>query len=198
MARYTGPKARIARKFGEPILGACKALARKNYPPGQHGKKRKKTSDYGEMLKEKQKAKYIYGTLERPFKNLFRKAAARKSVTGEIALQLLETRLADTIFRLNLAPTRSAARQLVSHGHILVGNKKVNIPSAPVQVGDVITIKQSYTQLASIKERLKNARNHSWLSWDMEKMEGKLLRLPSREAIPEKINEQRIIELYSK
>ncbi len=199
MARYTGPKAKIARKFREPILGISKALKKKPYGPGQHGQKRKKTSEYGQMLKEKQKAKYTYGILERPFRNLFKKAVAKKGVTGETLLQMLETRLDNIVFRLGLAPTRRAARQLVSHKHIQVNNKMVNIPSYILQQDDTISLRPKSKELPLIKESLeKSNKRYDWLAWDIDKMTGKLLKIPARGAITENINEQSIVELYSK
>jgi small subunit ribosomal protein S4 len=202
MARYTGPKSKIARKFGEPIFGTDKNLERKNYPPGQHGntKRRKKTSEYGIQLKEKQKAKYTYGILERQFRNLFDKASRSKGVTGEILLQLLEGRLDNVVYRLSIAPTRSAARQLVSHRHITVNGEVVNIPSALVKSGDIIGVREKSKSLEAIVDSLESKRylSYSWLEWDDAQMIGKFMNVPERSDIPEDIKEQLIVELYSK
>lgn len=200
MARYTGPKARISRKYNEPIFGASKALQKKNYAPGQHGKTRRKKSEYAIQLMEKGKAKYIYGLLETQFANLFHKAAKKKGVTGELLLQLLETRLDNVTYRLGLAPTRRAARQLVSHKHIIVNDKVVNIPSYALKVGDMIGLSEKAKASKVLTERVSSqAYNKSnWLEWDSKKVIGKLIALPNREEIPEKINEQSIVELYSK
>ena len=202
MARYTGPKTKIARKFGEPIFGPDKAFEKKNYPPGQHGnnKRRRKESEYGIQLKEKQKVKYTYGVLERQFSNLFKKASGSKGITGEVLLQLLESRLDNVVYRLGVAPTRGGARQFVSHRHITVNGKVVNIPSFSVRAGDVIGVREKSKSLEAITESLSSARyaNFPWLEWDEEKMLGKFLNLPAREEIPENIQEQLIVELYSK
>jgi len=202
MARYIGPKTRIARKFGEPIFGPDKAFEHKNYPPGQHGnsRRRKKMSEYGVQLKEKQKAKYTYGVLEKQFSNLFKKAARSKGITGEILLQLLECRLDNVVFRLGVAPTRSAARQLVSHKHITVNGEVCNIPSYSVQAGDIIGIREKSKSLEVISESLTLVRHtaSSWLEWDKASMSGKFLNVPERTEIPENIKEQLIVELYSK
>jgi small subunit ribosomal protein S4 len=202
MARYTGPKSRIARKFGEPIFGPDKYLERKNYPPGQHGmnKKRKKTSEYGVQLREKQKAKYTYGMLERQFRNTFEKASRSKGVTGEVLLQLLEARLDNTVYRLGVAPTRSAARQLVSHRHITVNGKVVNIPSYSLKPGDIIGVREKSKSLETIADSLSTRRYAKlpWLEWDDAQMAGKFMSLPERTDIPEDIKEQLIVELYSK
>jgi small subunit ribosomal protein S4 len=202
MARYTGPKSRVARKFGEPIFGPDKYLERKNYPPGQHGmnKKRKKTSEYGVQLREKQKAKYTYGMLERQFRNTFEKASKSKGVTGEVLLQLLEARLDNTVFRLGVAPTRSAARQLVSHRHITVNGKVVNIPSFQLKPGDIIGVREKSKSLETIADSLSTRRYAKlpWLEWDDAQMAGKFMSLPERTDIPENIKEQLIVELYSK
>ncbi len=202
MARYTGPKSRIARKFGEPIFGPDKHLERKNYPPGQHGmnKKRKKTSEYGVQLREKQKAKYTYGMLERQFRNTFEKASKSKGVTGEVLLQLLESRLDNTVYRLGVAPTRSAARQLVSHRHITVNGKVVNIPSFQLKPGDIIGVREKSKSLETISDSLSTRRYAKlpWLEWDDAQMAGKFMSLPERTDIPEDIKEQLIVELYSK
>lgn len=201
MARYTGPRTKIARKFGEPIFGEDKVLARKNYAPGQHGaNKRRKTSEYGNQLREKQKAKYTYGVLERQFRNLFDKAERTKGITGEILLQLLEARLDNIVFRLGIAPTRAAARQLVSHRHITVNGKVLNIPSYSVKPGDVVAVREKSKSLEVIADALAgfNHSKYPWLEWDESAKAGKLLHLPQREDIPENIKEQSIVELYSK
>jgi small subunit ribosomal protein S4 len=202
MARYTGPKSRIARKFGEPIFGPDKHLERKNFPPGQHGmnKKRKKTSEYGVQLREKQKAKYTYGMLERQFRNTFEKASRSKGVTGEVLLQLLESRLDNTVYRLGVAPTRSAARQLVSHRHITVNGKVVNIPSFQLKPGDIIGVREKSKSLETISDSLSTRRYAKlpWLEWDDAQMAGKFMSVPVRADIPEDIKEQLIVELYSK
>ncbi|MDD4086396.1 MAG: 30S ribosomal protein S4 [Bacteroidales bacterium] len=201
MARYIGPKSKIARKFGEPIFGADKAFEKKNYPPGQHGssKRRKKQSEYGIQLQEKQKAKYTYGILEKQFRNLFEKASNKSGVTGEILLQLIESRLDNTVYRLGIAPTRSAARQLVGHRHITVNGQVVNIPSMLLKEGDIIAVREKSKSLESITYSLEGRVNrYPWLEWDAEKMAGKFMSYPSREDIPETIKEQLIVELYSK
>ncbi len=201
MARYIGPKTKISRKFSDPIYGPDKYFEKKNYPPGMHGqdKRRRKTSEYGIQLREKQKAKYTYGILERQFRNVFKKASRKKGITGEILLQLIEARLDNTVFRLGIAPTRAAARQLVSHRHITVNGKIVNIPSYSVKEGDVISIREKSKSLEVITNSLSSRTNaYSWLEWDEEKMLGKFLNYPERSDIPEKINEQLIVELYSK
>jgi len=201
MARYTGPKTRIARKFGEAIYGADKSFERKKNPPGQHGaNRRRKTSEYGTQLKEKQKAKYTYGVLERQFSNLFDKASRAKGITGEVLLQYLESRLDNVVFRLGIAPTRRAARQLVSHKHIVVNGRVTNIPSFMVKQGDVITVREKSKSLAIITESLSgfNHTKYSWLEWEEDIMGGKFLNTPLREEIPENIKEQLIVELYSK
>ncbi len=201
MARYIGPKARISRKFNEPILGESKALQKKNYAPGQHGKgKKRKQSEYAVQLAEKQKAKYIYGVLERQFAHTFDKATRKKGVTGEVLLQLLEARLDNTVYRLGIAPTRRAARQLVIHKHITVNGDIVNIPSFTLRPGDVIGVREKAKSLESITNSLsiQGAKKYSWLEWDANEMAGKLVHLPVRADIPENINEQLIVELYSK
>lgn len=201
MARYLGPKTKIARKFGEPIFGADKAFEKKKYPPGQHGqnKKRKKTSEYGTQLLEKQKAKYTYGLLERQFLNTFKKAVKKKGITGELLLQLLESRLDNVVYRLGIAPSRPAARQIVGHRHITVNGEVINIPSYTVKPGDIVAVREKSKSLEMITESLHSRVNaYSWLEWDGEKMAGKFLNLPEREAIPENIKEQLIVELYSK
>ncbi len=201
MARYTGPKSRIARKFGEPIFGADKVLSKKNYPPGQHGNsRRKKTSEYGIQLREKQKAKYTYGVLEKQFRIIFEKASRSKGITGEVLLQLLEVRLDNLVFRLGLAPTRDAARQLVSHRHIVVDGKVVNIPSYSVKPGQVIGVREKAKSLEIITDALAgfNHSKYPWIEWDQTTLSGKLLHTPERADIPENITEQLIVELYSK
>ena len=201
MARYTGPKSKIARKFGEPIFGADKVLSKKNYAPGQHGNnKRRKTSEYGVMLAEKQKAKYTYGVLERQFHNLFSKAERKEGITGVVLLQLLEGRLDNVVYRLGIAPTRPAARQLVSHRHITVNGKVVNIPSYAVKVGDIVAVRERSKSLEVIENSLAgfNHAKYSWLEWDEAQKAGKFMSIPAREDIPENIKEQLIVELYSK
>jgi small subunit ribosomal protein S4 len=200
MARYIGPKSKIARKFGEPIYGPDKYLEKKNFPPGQHGtmRKRRKQSEYGMQLAEKQKAKYTYGILERQFRNIFKKASRRKGITGENLLQLIEARLDNVVFRLGIAPTRAAARQLVSHRHITVNGEIVNIPSYSVREGDIIGVREKSKSLEVITDSLASRKSFSWLEWDEEKMQGKFLNYPARDEIPENIKENLIVELYSK
>ena len=201
MARYTGPKTKIARKFGEPIFGEDKVLARRNFPPGQHGQnKRRKTSEYGVQLREKQKAKYTYGLLERQFRNLFEEASRLKGITGEILLQLLESRLDNVVYRLGIAPTRAAARQIVLHKHITVNGEVVNIPSFKVNPGDVVGVRERSKSLEVIADCLAgfNHSKYPWLEWDESLKAGKFLHVPAREDIPENIKEQLIVELYSK
>lgn len=201
MARYKGPKSKIARKFREPIFGADKALEKKNYGPGQHGpnKRRGKQSEYAIQLQEKQKAKYTYGILEKQFSNMFEKASRSKGITGEILLQLCEARLDNLVFRLGIAPTRRSARQLVSHGHIVVNNEVVNVPSFHVKVGEEIGIRTKSTSLEVVSDSLANNSNKmEWLDWDRSSMKGKMISLPHRDQIPENIKEQLIVELYSK
>lgn len=201
MARYTGPKTKIARKFGDAIYGADKSFEKRNYPPGFHGasKKRRKTSEYGLQLKEKQKAKYTYGVLEKQFSNLFKKAQSKQGVTGEILLQLLEGRLDNIIFRMGVAPSRAAARQLVTHRHVTVNGEVVNIPSYAVKPGDVVGVREKSKSLEAITSSL-DARgvNVSWLEFDRGMMTGKVISTPQRDEIPENIKEQLIVELYSK
>ena len=201
MARYIGPKTKIARKFGEPIFGEDKTLQRRNNPPGQHGQnKRRKTSEYGVQLREKQKAKYTYGVLEKQFRNLFKRASAMKGITGEILLQLLESRLDNVVYRLGIAPTRAAARQQVLHCHITVNGKVLNIPSYQVKPGDVVGVREKCKSLEVIADNLAGF-NHSkfpWIEWDEASKSGKYLHVPAREDIPENIKEQLIVELYSK
>jgi len=201
MARYTGPKTKIARKFREPIYGPDKSYEKKNYPPGQHGnsKRRKKQSEYGIQLMEKQKAKYTYGILERQFRNMFVKASRKDGIKGENLLQLLEARLDNVVFRLGIAPTRAAARQLVSHRHITVNGGVVNIPSFSLSAGDVVGVREKSKSLEVITDSLASRTNrYSWMEWDETLYTGKFLSLPLREEIPENINEQLIVELYSK
>lgn len=201
MARYLGPTTKIARKFGEPIFGADKAFEKKKYPPGQHGqvKKRRKMSEYGVQLLEKQKAKYTYGLLERQFSNTFKKAVRKKGITGELLLQLLEARLDNTVFRLGIAPTRRAARQLVGHRHVTVNGKVTNIPSYTLKPGDIVGVREKSKNLEIIVDSLASRSSaYSWLEWDQDKLIGKFLNLPERDAIPEAIKEQLIVELYSK
>jgi small subunit ribosomal protein S4 len=201
MARYTGPKSRISRRFGEAIFGPDKALAKRNYPPGQHGNnRRRKTSEYGIMLAEKQKAKYTYGVLEKQFRNMFEKAARTSGITGEILLQMLESRLDNIVFRLGIAPTRAAARQLVTHRHIVVDGKVVGIPSYAVKPGQVIGVREKSKSLEVIAASLAgfNHSKYPWLEWDENLKAGKYLHKPERADIPETIKEQLIVELYSK
>lgn len=201
MARYTGPKTKIARKFGEPIFGPDKVLERRNFPPGQHGQnRRRKTSEYGLQLREKQKAKYTYGVLERQFRNLFAKAERTTGITGEILLQLLEARLDNVVYRLGIAPTRAAARQLVLHKHIVVNGKVVNIPSYHVEPGMVIGVREKSKSLEVIADSLAgfNHSKYPWIEWDEPTKSGKFLHVPARADIPENIKEQAIVELYSK
>jgi len=201
MARYIGPKTRISRKFGEPIYGQDKNFEKRKYPPGQHGiDRRRKTSEYGTQLKEKQKAKYTYGILEKQFSNLFEKASSSKGITGEVLLQLLESRLDNVVFRLGIAPTRNAARQLIIHRHITVNGKNVNIPSYNVQLGDIVGVREKSKSLEVITDSISSGRysKYSWLEWDNDLMQGKFLNIPERAEIPETIKEQLIVELYSK
>lgn len=201
MARYTGPKTKIARKFGEPIYGSDKYYEKRNFPPGQHGaaKKRKKVSEYGMQLNEKQKAKYTYGILERQFRNLFDKASKKKGITGVILLQLIESRLDNVVYRLGIAPTRDAARQLVSHRHITVNGRVLNIPSAMLKPGDIVAVREKSKSLEVITNAVEGHSNtFSWLEWDSATLTGKFMNYPNREDIPETINEQLIVELYSK
>ncbi|MBQ9522311.1 MAG: 30S ribosomal protein S4 [Paludibacteraceae bacterium] len=201
MARYIGPKSRIARRFGEAIFGPDKALEKRNYAPGQHGvNRRKKSSEYGTQLAEKQKAKYTYGVLERQFRLLFAQASRKKGITGEILIQLLESRLDNIVYRLGIAPTRAAARQLVSHRHIVVDGKVVNIPSYEVKPGQVVGVREKAKSLEVIAASLEgfNHGKYSWLEWNEADKAGKYLNIPAREEIPENIKEQLIVELYSK
>ena len=203
MARYTGPKTKKARSFGEPIFGFDKSFERKKYPPGQHGntRRRKQKSDYALQLMEKQKAKYTYGLLERQFRNLFETANSKKGVTGEVLLQLLEARLDNVVYRMGIAPTRRAARQLVTHKHIVLNGVLTNIPSATLRPGDKITVHGKSRKMSMIQDSINSksdVRKFPWLEFNPDKIEGVFIEYPEREAIPEKINEQLIVELYSK
>ena len=200
MARYIGPSTKIARKFGEPIFGTDKDFEKRNFPPGQHGlaSKRKKKSEYGTQLKEKQKVKYTYGLLERQFRNLYEKASRMKGQKGENLLFLLESRLDNIVYRLGIAPTRAAARQLVTHCHIKLNGEVCNIPSAIVKPGDVISVRERSRSLEVITRSAASAARYSWLEFDPKTLTGKYLNVPVREEIPETINEQLIVELYSK
>lgn len=202
MARYIGPKSKIARRFREPIFGPDKVLDRKNYPPGQHGnaRRRGKQSEYAVQLLEKQKAKYTYGILERQFANLFTKASSKEGITGEELFKLLEARLDNTVYRLGIAPTRSAARQLVGHKHILVNGEVVNIPSYSLRPGDVVSVRERSKSLEAITTSVagRQINKFSWLEWDSKELSGKFLNFPNRDEIPENIKENLIVELYSK
>ena len=201
MARYTGPRTKIARKFKDPIYGPDKHYERKNYPPGQHGqnKRRAKQSEYGLQLMEKQKAKYTYGILERQFRKLFVRAASKKGITGVNLVKLIESRLDNVVFRLGIAPTRAAARQLVSHRHILVNGKINNVPSTLLVPGDIVAVRERSQALEVITNSLNGHTNsYSWLEWDANLMTGKFMNYPEREEVPETFNEQAIVELYSK
>ncbi len=202
MARYRGPKTKKSRSFGESIYGYDKNFERRKYAPGQHGnsRRRKSQSEYGIQLKEKQKAKYTYGLLERQFLNLFKEASRRKGITGEILLQLLEQRLDNTVFRLGLAPTRRAARQLVAHKHVTVNGRITNIPSFSLKIGDVVGIRAKSVGMDMIQETvpLDRVKKYPWLEFDAATLQGKYIEIPSREAIPENIKEQLVVELYSK
>ena len=202
MARYRGPKSKISRKFREPIFGPDKVLEKKNYPPAQHGpnKRRGKQSEYAIQLAEKQKAKYTYGILEKQFANIFEKSSRKTGITGELLLQFCERRLDNIVFRLGVAPTRSGARQLVSHRHITVNGKIVNIPSYTLNVGDVIGVREKSKSLEAISSSLatRSVNKHEWLNWDGALMSGTIINLPERQQIPENIKEQLIVELYSK
>ena len=201
MARYTGPKTKIARKFGEPIFGDDKSFEKRNYPPGQHGnnKRRSKKSEYAIQLMEKQKAKYTYGILERQFRNLFKKATASKGITGEVLLQLCESRLDNVVYRMGLSNSRRGARQLVSHRHITVNGEIVNIPSYNLKAGDVIAVREKSKSVESITNCLQNSSQvYEWITLNDETMEGTYVSIPERIQIPENINEQYIVELYSK
>ena len=201
MARYTGPKTKIARKFGEAIFGEDRSFEKRNYPPGQHGsgKRRGKKSEYAIQLMEKQKAKYTYGILERQFSNLFKKASRSKGITGEVLLQLCESRLDNVVFRLGIANSRRAARQLVSHRHITVNGDIVNIPSYSLKEGDVVAVREKSKSLQAIENSLASSSTvYEWLTWNSDKKEGTFTKVPERLQIPENIKEQLIVELYSK
>ena len=201
MARYRGPESKIARRFKEAIFGPDKALERRNYGPGQHGnsRRRKKDSEYSMQLAEKQKAKYTYGILEKQFSNMYKAANANTGITGEVLLQMCETRLDNVVFRLGLSPTRSGARQLVSHRHVTINGSVVNIPSCKVRPGDVVGVRERSKSLEVIANSLgSNTQSHDWLNWDSSAMSGTLVSLPTREQIPENIKESYIVELYSK
>ncbi len=201
MARYTGPRSKISRRFGEPIFGPSKALAKKAYPPGHHGRgRRRKQSEYAVQLMEKQKAKYTYGVLERQFANIFHKASRKGGITGTVLLQLLESRLDNTVYRLGIAPTRRAARQLVSHKHITVNGDVVNIPSYSLKPGDKVGVREKSKSLEAVTDSLaaRVGKKYSWVEWDGSTMEGIFVNVPPREEIPENIQEQLIVELYSK
>ncbi len=201
MARYIGPKTKISRKLGEPIYGDDKYFEKKKYPPGQHGNTRRagKKSEYSIQLLEKQKAKYTYGILEKQFRNIFEKASRSKGITGEVLIQMCESRLDNVVYRLGIAPTRSAARQLVSHRHITVNNNLVNIPSYGVKPGDIVGVREKSKNLIAIVDSLSiNRKVYDWLSWNSEKKEGTFVSIPERDNIPENIKEQLIVELYSK
>ena len=197
MARYTGPKSKISRKYGEPIFGDTKALEKKPHPPGQHGRgRRRKKSEYAIQLAEKQKAKYLYGILEKQFRNMFDKASRKDGVTGENLLQLLEARLDNVVYRLGIAPTRRSARQLVTHKHITVNGNLVNIPSFTLKEGDMVAVREKSKSLTAISSSIqnKNANKYKWLEWDDKSLLGKLVTYPDRESIPDNINEQKIYE----
>ena len=201
MARYTGPKTKIARKFGEAIFGDDKSFDKRNYPPGQHGNNRRrgKKSEYAIQLQEKQKAKYTYGILERQFRNMFKKATAAQGITGEVLLQLCESRLDNVVFRMGIAPSRRGARQLVSHRHITVNGSVVNIPSYQLKAGDVVGVREKSKTVQAIQDSLSaSAHVYEWITWNNETMEGTYVSVPARIQIPENINEQFIVELYSK
>ena len=200
MARYTGPSTKIARKFGEPIFGADRNFEKRNYPPGQHGlaSKRKKKSEYGTQLKEKQKVKYTYGLLEKQFRNLYEKASRMKGQKGENLIILLESRLDNLVYRMGIAPTRAAARQLVSHAHITLNGVVCNIPSAHVKPGDIVAVRERSKSLEVITASVASASKYSWIEFDAKALAGKYINTPVRTEIPETINEQLIVELYSK
>lgn len=201
MARYTGPKTKIARKFGEAIFGEDKSFEKRNYPPGQHGnaRRRGKKSEYAIQLAEKQKAKYSYGILEKQFRNMFKKATASKGITGEVLLQLCESRLDNVVFRMGIAPTRSGGRQLVSHRHITVNGELVNIPSYQLKAGDVVAVREKSKSLEAIERSLSNSSTvYEWITWNDDTKQGTYVSVPARIQIPENINEQFIVELYSK
>ncbi len=201
MARYTGPKTKIARKFGEAIFGEDKSFEKRNYPPGQHGnaRRRGKKSEYAIQLQEKQKAKYTYGILERQFRNIFKKARAAQGITGEVLLQLCESRLDNVVYRMGIAPSRSGARQLVSHRHITVNGELVNIPSYQLKAGDVVAVREKSKSLEAIERSLANSSKvYEWITWNDDTKQGTYVSVPARIQIPENINEQFIVELYSK
>lgn len=201
MARYTGPTTKIARKFGDPIFGPDRSFEKKNYPPGQHGvsRRRGKKSEYAIQLAEKQKAKYTYGILERQFANMFDKASRAKGITGEVLLQMCESRLDNVVYRLGIAPTRRGARQLVGHRHIIVNGELVNIPSYHVKTGDVVAVREKSKSMPVVTEALGSRRDqYEWLEWNDSTKTGKILSAPMRAQIPENIKEQLIVELYSK
>jgi small subunit ribosomal protein S4 len=201
MARYTGPSVRISRRFGEPVMGDSKVLAKKNYPAGQHGRnKKRKQSEYATQLNEKQKAKYTYGVLEKQFAKTFHEASKKDGITGENLLKLLESRLDNTVYRLGIAPTRRAARQLVLHKHIVVNGTVVNIPSFQLKPGDVLGVREKSKSLETITDSLstQSAKKFTWLEWDNSQLSGKFVNYPQRSEIPENIHEQLIVELYSK
>jgi len=201
MARYIGPKSKIARKFRDPIYGPDKSFEKKNYPPGMHGqtKRRPKSSEYGTQLMEKQKAKYTYGILERQFKNTFLRAARKGGITGEVLLQLIESRLDNVVYRLGISPSRSGARQLIGHRHITVNGKVVNVPSFELKPGDIIAVRERSKSLEVITDSIASHGNpYAWLEWDRNLLAGKFMNYPQRDQIPENIREQLIVELYSK
>jgi small subunit ribosomal protein S4 len=201
MARYTGPTTKIARKFGEAIYGADKSFEKRNFPPGQHGNNRRrgKKSEYAVQLQERQKAKYTYGILERQFSGLFKKASASRGITGEVLLQLCESRLDNVVYRMGIAPTRNAARQLVSHRHITVNGEKVNVASYSLRAGDVVAVREKSKSLLAIENSLANSSNSfEWLTWNNDTLQGTFVSAPERLQIPENIKEQLIVELYSK
>jgi small subunit ribosomal protein S4 len=201
MARYTGPKTKIARRFGDPIFGADSAFEKRNYPPGQHGlaRKRGKKSEYSVQLAEKQKAKYTYGILEKQFRNLFEKASRHKGITGENLLQLCEARLDNVVYRMGISPTRSGARQLVGHRHVMVNGSLVNIPSYHLNPGDTVSIREKSRSLEVITNNLTSGGSkYEWIEWNSDNYSGRFLNVPLRDQIPENIKEQLIVELYSK
>lgn len=201
MARYTGPSTKIARKFGEAIFGDDKSFEKKNYPPGQHGNNRRrgKKSEYAVQLMEKQKAKYTYGILEKQFKNIYDKANSGKGITGELLLQLCESRLDNVVYRMGISKTRDGARQLVSHKHVTVNGSIVNIPSYTLKPGDLVSIREKSKSLKAIESSLReNSSEYDWIKFNRERLEGEFVTIPEREQIPENIKEQLIVELYSK
>ena len=200
MARYTGPKTKVARKFGEAIFGEDRSLEKRNYPPGQHGlaRRRAKRSEYATQLQEKQKAKYTYGILEKQFRNIFERASRAKGITGEVLLQMCEARLDNVVYRLGIAPSRAAARQLVTHKHITVNGEVVNIPSYTLKAGDKVAVREKSKSLEVILNALETRKSYDWLTWITETKEGTFVAIPQRVQIPENINEQLIVELYSK